>query len=58
MSLGFLLSSASGPVDSQPLKAKIENSTPAKNRIAIPQRSYSWAGPINAGIPRCGIADS
>src|SRR5258706_207874 len=31
--LGFLLSSASGPVDSQPLKAKIENTTP-RNRLS------------------------
>ena len=30
--LGFLLSSASGPVDSQPLNAKIENTTP-RNRL-------------------------
>ena len=30
--LGFLLSSAIGPVDSQPLNAKIENTTP-RNRL-------------------------
>ena len=30
--LGFLLSSAIGPVDRQPLNAKIENTTP-RNRL-------------------------
>src|SRR5262245_57230814 len=35
--LGFLLSSASGPVDSHPLKAKIENTTPRNRFDASPQ---------------------
>ncbi len=40
MRLGFLLSSASGPVDSHPLNAKMENTTP-RNRF--PARA-KWAG--------------
>src|SRR5580704_12831549 len=35
--LGFLLSSASGPVDSHPLKAKIENTTPRNKLPARPK---------------------
>ena len=35
--LGFLLSSASGPVDSQPLNAKIENTTPRNRLPATPK---------------------
>src|SRR6266511_2260916 len=40
---GFLLSSASGPVDSQPLKAKIEKTTP-RNRLEAREKFPGLSG--------------
>ena len=42
--LGFLLSSASGPVDSHPLKAKIENTTP-RNKLPARPKLPGLSGP-------------
>src|SRR5882757_2016061 len=42
--LGFLLSSASGPVDSHPLKAKMENTTP-RNRLPARLKLPGLSGP-------------
>src|SRR6266480_2182654 len=41
---GFLLSSASGPVDSHPLKAKIENTTP-RNKLPARPKLPGLSGP-------------
>ena len=41
--LGFLLSSAIGPVDSQPLNAKIENTTP-RNRLLARWKLPGFSG--------------
>jgi hypothetical protein len=58
---GFLLSSARGPVDSQPLKAKIENTTPRNRLLArwkLPGLSGAMLKPPGPGLARPLIASA